>query len=132
MGKIERTKVTVDASYYNFDYRFEEAMKQFEDVNVISISLLSSNHNGDSIREEYLVFHQEQPKEIDEEIIEAGDLVYWHDVNHGGKIYEMVEKVVFDDGMDKCFFVENEDSEGGFIALHEVTLVAKKKHRKDI
>jgi hypothetical protein len=132
MAKVERTKVVVDSSYYNFDVRYEQAMEQFEDKKVISINVIDSKHDGDSIREEYLVFYEEIQEEMEDDCIEEGDFVYWHDVNTVAKIYETVEKVIFDDGLNKCFFLETEDSEGGFIELHQVTLVAKKKDRKDI
>lgn len=132
MAKVERAKVVVDSSYYNFDQRYEQAMEQFEDVKVISINLIASKHDGDSIREEYLVFYEELVEEVEEDFIEAGDLVYYRDVNTGVKIYETVEKVIFEDGMNKCFFVEDEESEGGFMEVHKVTHVAKKNDRKDI
>lgn len=129
MAKVQREKVVIESSYYNFDERYEEEMKQFDDMKVISISLVYSKKTGDSIREEYLVFYEELLEETDECLVEAGDFVYWNDGNTGEKIYETVEKVVFDDGIDKCYFVE---PDGGFLALEDVVLIVKKKDRKDV
>ncbi|PLS19119.1 hypothetical protein CVD28_01555 [Bacillus sp. M6-12] len=133
MAKVQREKVVVNSSYYNFDQRYEEAMSDFDDKKIISISLISSDKNDDSVREEYLVFYEEaSDDEEEDDMIEAGDLVYYRDVNTKVKVYETVEKVIFDDGMDKCFFVEDEESEGGFMEVKDVTLVAKAKDRKDV
>lgn len=59
MAKIQREKVTVEARSYNYDKRFEEAMSSFEDVHVISVSLVSSKVTDDSVKEVYLVFYEE-------------------------------------------------------------------------
>lgn len=132
MAKIQREKVIVRANYYNFDERYEEEMKMFEDKEIVSISLILSKTEGDSVREEYLVFYKDLPDEEEDACIERGDLVYYPDVNTGEKIYETVEKVIFDDGLEKCFFVEDSEHGGGFMQLCDVTLVAKKKDRKDL
>lgn len=132
MAKIQRKKVTVDATYYNFDSRYEEAMASFEDVQVISVSLMSSVESGDSIKEVYLVFYQEKEDEGMEDMIGEGDFVYW-DMTTGPyeRNYETVEKVEFDEGIMKVFFLGDGEEEGGFMPMEDVVLIAKKKDRKD-
>lgn len=132
MSKVKREKVAIYSSYYNFDQKYEDVMKQFDDKKIISINVISATSNGDSIREEYLVFYEELQEEIEEDLIEKGDLVYSHDVNTRARIYETVEKVVFEDGIDKCYTIEEDSSERGWHELKDVTLVSKKKDRKDI
>lgn len=79
-----------------------------------------------------MVFYQEVEADSDDSHIDSGDLVYWRDVNTNVKIYETVDKVINKDGELECQFVETEESEGGHVYLSKVTLVAKKKDRKDI
>lgn len=59
MAKIKRKVVTVEARHHMFDQRYDEAMEQFDDVDVINIHVASKSREFDMITEQYLVFYRE-------------------------------------------------------------------------
>lgn len=59
MAKIKRKIVTVEALSYNFDQRYNEAMEQFDDVDVINIHVMNFSYGANDITEKYLVFYRE-------------------------------------------------------------------------
>lgn len=67
MAKVQREMITVSASYYNFNERYESAMAHLDDetIRVITVNLLSRKETDDSIEEKYIVFYQEI--EVDED-----------------------------------------------------------------
>lgn len=60
MAKVKREMVTVSASYYNFDERYEQAMAFLDDdsIRVISVNVISRKEDDDSTQEKYIVFYQ--------------------------------------------------------------------------
>lgn len=114
MGKILKKIIIVESFFYNEDIRFDEAMKEFEDKEVITIALIDETNDEHGHRKgKYMVFYQEVEADSDDSQIDSGDLVYWRDVNTNVKIYETVDKVINKDGNLECHFVETEESEGG-------------------
>lgn len=69
MAKVKREMVTVSASYYNFNERYEEAMAFLDDetIRVISVNVISRKEDDDSIKEKYVVFYQEMDMDTFEE-----------------------------------------------------------------
>ena len=74
MAKVQREMITVSASYYNFDERYEKAMARFDDesIHVISVNLVSRKETDDSTVEKYLVFFQEIEVDEDENLTRYG------------------------------------------------------------
>lgn len=74
MAKVQREMITVSASYYNFDERYEKAMARFDDesIHVISVNLVSRKETDDSTVEKYLVFYQEIEVDEDENLTRYG------------------------------------------------------------
>ena len=66
MAKIKRKVVTVQAPAHKFDERYDEAMEEFDNVDVINIHVASLSREFDFLTEHYLVFYREIEKPDDD------------------------------------------------------------------